>query len=99
MDFFRDTGRRAWQASSHLPQRVQAVVGSITFLLALGTVAFLVWRGFMTSLYEIKHGIYASVLLPLPVFPFHWVLVFSLLLLFIVMVPLFVQQVKGAVKG
>ena len=84
---------------SRFPPRVQAVVSSITFLLGLGTVAFLVWRGFMTSLYEIEHGSYASVLLPLPVFPFHWVLVFGLLLLFIVLIPLLIQQVKGVVSG
>ena len=84
---------------SRFPRRVQAIVGSITFLISLGTVAFLVWKGLVVTLFEIKHRYYASLLLPLPVFPFHWALLLGLAMLFVVLVTLIVKELKGAVRG
>ena len=84
---------------SRFPPRVQAIVGSITFLIGIGTVVFMVWKGFMMTLFEIKHRYYASLLLPVPVFPFHWALLLGLAMLFLVLVTLLIKEVKEAVKG
>ena len=83
---------------SRFPPRVQAIVGSVTFLIGLGTVVFLVWKGFVVTLFEIEHRYYASLLLPLPVFPFHWVLLLGLAMLCVVLVTLLIKEIKGAIK-
>lgn len=79
--------------------RVQAIVDSITLLLGLGAIAFMVWRGFITSLFEMKFGYYASILLPVPIHPFHWVMILGLFMFCLVLLTDLIQRVKEAITG
>jgi TRAP-type C4-dicarboxylate transport system permease small subunit len=79
--------------------RVQAVVDSITMLAGLFICIIITWQGYKSSLYVLRSQEVASELLPLPVFPFHWIFVLGWAALCLVMVPLLIQKVIEAVKG
>jgi len=79
--------------------RVQAIVDSVTLLLGISAVAFLVWRGFITSLFEMKFGYYASILLPIPIHPFHWVMILGMFMFCLVLLTELIQRVKEAITG
>lgn len=80
--------------------RVQAAVGSITTLIGLTAIVAVTWQSYLTSVNVVlKHKYVASQILPVPMFPFHWLFVLGCLLLCLSLVLFMIQQVKGAVKG
>ena len=83
----------------HFPPRVQHIVGIVTTMLGFLAFAFIGWRSFMISLFEMKHGYYASILVPWPIHPFFWVLVLSCAIFCVVLLAQLIQEVKGAIKG
>ena len=83
---------------THFQPRVQHIVGVVTTFLGLLAFAFIGWRSFMISLFELEHGYFASVLVRWPVHPFHWVLVLSCAMFCVVLLTQLIQEVKGAIK-
>ena len=81
------------------PLRAQAIVDSITLLAGLFICIIITWRGYLSSIWVLKNQEIASELLPLPVFPFHWIFVLGWVALCLVMIPLLIQKVKGVVQG
>lgn len=81
------------------PLRAQAIVDSITMLAGLVICIIITWQGYQSSLWVLESQEVASELLPLPVFPFYWIYVLGWVALCLVMVPLLIQKVKGAIKG
>jgi TRAP-type C4-dicarboxylate transport system permease small subunit len=82
------------------PPRVQAIVGSITLLIGLGTIIAITWEGFLSSVFVVmKHKYVASVMMPIPMFPFYWLFVLGCAMLCVALVPLLIQEVKGVFKG
>ena len=79
--------------------RVQAIVDSITLLASLVTCVIITWGNFHSSLWVLKINQVASILLPLPLFPFHFILVLGCAMLCLVLVPLLIQKVGEVVKG
>ena len=84
---------------SRFSPRVQAIVDSITLLAGLVTCVIITWQNLHSSLWVLKINQVASVLLPLPLFPFHFILVLGCAMLCLVMVPLLIQKVGEVVKG
>jgi len=82
-----------------LPKKVQAILNSITLIFGLVTCVIMTWQGALTSLWVQQWKEVASELLPLPVFPFHWIFVLGLAMLCVVMVLLIIQKVGEAIKG
>ena len=84
----------------HLSPRIQAIVGSITFLIGLVTIAAVTWQSLLTSINTVlKHKYVASQILPVPMYPFHWLFVLGCAMLCLTLVFLLIRQVKGAIQG
>jgi TRAP-type C4-dicarboxylate transport system permease small subunit len=79
--------------------RVQTIADSITLLAGLGICVIATWRGFLASLWVLQSKEVASELLPLPVFPFHWIFFLGWVMLCLVLVLLMIQKVAEVVKG
>jgi len=79
--------------------RVQATVDSITLIVGLVLCIIITWRSFLASILKLKYEDVASVLLPVPVFPFHWIFVLGWIILCLVMVTLIIQKVAEVTKG
>lgn len=82
---------------SRLPQRAQALIDSIAYLLSLGVVFLMVWQS----------AVYARVLwqdnvtgdqIPVPVSPFLLVVSFGCLLFFIVLLAQFLDSIARVMK-
>ena len=85
---------------NHLPPRVQAIVGSITLIIGLGTMTAITWQGFLTSVFTVfKHKYVASQILPVPMAPFHWLFILGCAMLCLALLSLLIQEVKGVIKG
>jgi TRAP-type C4-dicarboxylate transport system permease small subunit len=82
----------------HLPPRVQAVISSLTLLASLGIFAIMVWRACVESLWAMRAKFVASVLVPVPTYPFWWAYVLGLAMFCVIVVTLLIQMIKG-VKG
>lgn len=84
---------------SRFSPRVQATVDSITLLVGLGICVIITWQSFRQSMWQLQHQYVASVLLPVPTFPFYWLYVLGCAMLCLVLVTLLIQKVEGVVKG
>ena len=84
--------------TSHLPPRFQAIVESITFILAFIVVPLVAWQGFAQARYMQLEG-KASTLLEIPTYPFYGVIGIGYALLFLVLLTLLAESVRKAVKG
>ncbi|RJR40092.1 MAG: TRAP transporter small permease [Desulfobacteraceae bacterium] len=77
------------------PSRLQAVIDSITQLVALVIFAIITWQSFMESTLVRT----TSSLLALPVSPFYWILSISLALFCLSIASLIIQNIIKGVKG
>jgi TRAP-type C4-dicarboxylate transport system permease small subunit len=82
----------------HLPSRVQTVINTITLLASLGIFAIMTWRAFEESLWAMRAKFVASVLVPVPTYPFWWAYVLGLAMFCVIVVIILIQTIKG-VKG
>lgn len=84
---------------SHASPRIQAIVDIAMFLACLVIYAIITWRAFSESLRDLKFHATASMMLPIPTFPF-WVLyTLGIAFLCVVIVALIIQRAKGAAKN
>ncbi|OGO23473.1 MAG: hypothetical protein A2144_00140 [Chloroflexi bacterium RBG_16_50_9] len=83
---------------SRFPQRVQAIVNIITLIIGLGAIGFMTWRAFVLSLFVLKFRYIASILMPVPEFPFYWIFILGSTMLFLALLSLLIQEVKGVTK-
>jgi TRAP-type C4-dicarboxylate transport system permease small subunit len=77
--------------------RVQAIIGSFTYVLSLGFCFLLTWRNAAEAL-RIQQAHEITNLLNLPKYPFYFIISFGFAILFVVIVPLLVETVTKAVK-
>lgn len=82
---------------SHLPPRLQVIIGSITLILGLTVVPLVAWRGFTQARYA-QLAKTASDLLKIPTYPFYIVLGLGYALLLLVMVTLLAESIAKAAK-
>jgi len=82
---------------SHFPPRAQAIIDSTTYFLGLGVLALIVWQNFLVGMVKLKAGeITGSI--PLPVGPFHMVIVFGAALFCLVMLVNLLDSLAKAVQ-
>jgi len=78
----------------HFPPRIQAIIDSITMLIALGIYVIITWRSALESMDVTE----TSSLLRVGHSPFYWVLTFGFALLCLAVISLIVENVTKAVK-
>jgi TRAP-type C4-dicarboxylate transport system permease small subunit len=84
---------------SFLPPRIQAIVDSITILAGLFIVIIMAWRNLISALWKLEIGQVASIILPIPLFPFHLVLVLGLVVMCMAMIALVIKKIGEAIKS
>ena len=83
---------------SLFPSRIQAIVDSITILVGLFIVIIMAWRNLVAALWKNEIGQVASILLPIPLFPFHMVLVLGLVVMCLAMVVLVIKKIGEVIR-
>lgn len=79
--------------------RVQAIVDVFNLLVSLAIVVIFTWQGFINSLWERRFNYVASVIFPVPSYPFWWVFLLGCFVLCLATAALMIQKVKEAAKG
>lgn len=79
---------------NYLPTRIQAIISSITLLLALGVYAVMAWRGSLEATQVHKQ----TSLLQLPFNPFYWIFAIGVAIFCLAIVVLIIEDVTEAVK-
>ena len=80
-----------------LRRRTQAVIDSITYILALGIFSIMSWQAYIWAGITERSGLESGVL-PINVYPFYYVLLFGLILLSLVILCDLIKFVLQAVK-
>ena len=83
---------------SLFPPRIQAIVDGITILVGLFIVIIMAWRNLIAALWKNEIGQVASILLPIPLFPFHMVLVLGLVVMCLAMVALVIKKIGEVIR-
>ena len=83
---------------SLFPQRIQAIIDCITILVGLFIVIIMVWRNMVAALWKYEIGQVASILLPIPLFPFHMVLVLGLVVMCLAMIALVIKKIGEVIR-
>ena len=78
--------------------RIQAIADSITILAGLFIVIIMAWRNLVAALWKLEIGQVASILLPIPLFPFHMVLVLGLVVMCLAMVALVIKKIGEVIR-
>lgn len=81
------------------PPRIQSFVDSITLIGGMFIVIIMAWRNLISALWRNKIDEVSSVLLPIPLFPFHLVLVIGLAAMFLAMIPVEIKKIKEVLKN
>lgn len=79
---------------SHLPQRTQLIIDSITLLLALGTYVIISWQSFLVA----REVATESSLLRYPIYPFYWVLTAGFAVFCLAIATLVFDSIREVVK-
>ena len=82
-----------------LPQRIQAVVVSITCFLSVGIVALIAWEGFFRGMSMLQHWGQESAVLGIPLYPFLFVLAFGMAVLCLSLIADFLRSLSRGGKG
>lgn len=83
---------------SLFPPRIQAIVDSITIFAGLFIVMIMAWRNLIGALWRKEIGQVASIILPIPLFPFHLILVLGLVLMCMAMMALVIKKIGETIK-
>lgn len=83
----------------HFSKRVQAIVDIWNLIASLAIVAVIVWQGFLLSLWEKEYFFEASVMFPVPTYPFWWVYLLGCTMLCAATAALVIRKIKEAAKG
>jgi TRAP-type C4-dicarboxylate transport system permease small subunit len=84
---------------SRFSPRVQAIVDCFNLLASLAIVAVITWQGFINSLWERKFNYLASVMFPVPSYPFWWIYLLGCTALCLATAALVIRKIKEAAKG
>ena len=79
------------------PQRIQAILSSITGLLAIGVYSLVVWQEFI-HMHLLRTGHVHSTVLLMPTFPFAGLVAIGFVFLVLVLVRDFLESLSGAVR-
>jgi TRAP-type C4-dicarboxylate transport system permease small subunit len=82
---------------SLFPPKIQAIVDSVTILAGLFIVIIMAWRNLIAALWRKEIGQVASIILPIPLFPFHLILVLGLVVMCVAMIALVIKKIGEAI--
>ena len=84
--------------AARFPPRVRAIIDSITILASLCIFAIIAWRTFIDALWQMQRKYVASVMMPVPIYPFYLIYSLGLAMFCIAVVTILIQKIK-VIKG
>jgi TRAP-type C4-dicarboxylate transport system permease small subunit len=83
--------------TERFPKRVQAVIDSCVYFIGLGLFSVMTWQTVLAAI-DLKANGTTTTVLPIPIYPFYFVVALGCALLSLVLLSCFIKSLKGGPK-